>query len=457
MPRWRSRYVTRPSPTRPCFSAALHPRKVLAKLQSAEKKSESSTHIPRSENKKQPLAELADDDADDNEDLDDPFSSPVGGGGAIGKLLGRMLSMVRKLSGGGQPGADSPTHRLSKGGHGRNAVLSQARPPTEAAQAGERRGTAYPEWDLYHRHYRPDWCTVHEIEPPLRPDAHLAPSDAGLRRPLARIGVGLQHYRRQADGDDIDIDAAIEARIGMLAGAAPEERVYLDTLRRRRDLSVLVLLDVSGSVAEPGTAGKTVHEQQRAGAAMLTVALHALGDRVALYAFSSQGRSAVNVTPVKQFHEPMDAVAMRRLYGLVPGAYSRLGAAIRHSAAILEERAGTPRRLLVVISDGLAYDPGYERDYGAADSRRALAEARQVAPDACASRSAPAPMPRSSAKSSAPPRTPPSPIPTIWPPSSDRCSAPHCDPPRHAAASANDNAKPPPPPVNPTASHPTNP
>jgi nitric oxide reductase activation protein len=189
--------------------------------------------------------------------------------------------------------------------------------------------------------------------------------------------VGLQHYRRQADGDDIDIDAAIEARIGMLAGAAPEERVYLDTLRRRRDLSVLVLLDVSGSVAEPGTAGKTVHEQQRAGAAMLTVALHALGDRVALYAFSSQGRSAVNVTPVKQFHEPMDAVAMRRLYGLVPGAYSRLGAAIRHSAAILEERAGTPRRLLVVISDGLAYDPGYERDYGAADSRRALAEARQ--------------------------------------------------------------------------------
>ena len=361
----------------PLVFGSLAPRKVLAKLHAAEKKSESSTHIPRSENKKQPLAELTDEDADDNEDLDDPFSSPVGGGGAIGKLLGRMLSMVRKLSGGGQPGADSPTHRLNKGAHGRNAVFSQARPPTDDRQADERRGTTYPEWDLYHRRYRSDWCAVHEIGPPLRPDAHLAPSDAGLRRPLARLGMGLQHYRRQADGDDIDIDAAIEARTATLAGAAPEERVYLDTLRRRRDLSVLVLLDVSGSVAEPGTAGKTVHEQQRASAAMLAVALHALGDRVALYAFSSQGRSAVNVTPVKQFHEPVDAVAMCRLYGLVPGAYSRLGAAIRHSAAILEEHAGTPRRLLVVISDGLAYDPGYERDYGAADSRRALAEARQ--------------------------------------------------------------------------------
>ena len=131
MPRWRSHYRDASIADPPLVFGSLAPRKVLAKLHAAEKKSESSTHIPRSENKKQPLAELTDEDADDNEDLDDPFSSPVGGGGAIGKLLGRMLSMVRKLSGGGQPGADSPTHRLNKGAHGRNAVLSQARPPTD--------------------------------------------------------------------------------------------------------------------------------------------------------------------------------------------------------------------------------------------------------------------------------------------------------------------------------------
>jgi nitric oxide reductase activation protein len=33
--------------------------------------------------------------------------------------------------------------------------------------------------------------------------------------------------------------------------------------------------------------------------------------------------------------------------------------------------------LLVVLSDGLAYDHGYERTYGAADARRALVEARR--------------------------------------------------------------------------------
>jgi len=39
----------------------------------------------------------------------------------------------------------------------------------------------------------------------------------------------------------------------MLAGSVPDEAVYIDSLRRRRDLSVLLLLDVSGSAAEPGT------------------------------------------------------------------------------------------------------------------------------------------------------------------------------------------------------------
>src|SRR5262249_60431423 len=61
----------------------------------------------------------------------------------------------------------------------------------------------------------------------------------------------------------------------------------------------------------------------------------------------------------------------------VPAGFPRRGAAIRHSASVLEERGGTSRRLLVVLSDGLAYDHGYERRYGEADARRALDETRR--------------------------------------------------------------------------------
>ncbi len=163
----------------------------------------------------------------------------------------------------------------------------------------------------------------------------------------------------------------------MLAGSVPDESVYLDSMRRRRDLSVLLLLDVSGSTAEPGTVGRTVHQQQLVAAANLTVALHDLGDRVALYAYNSQGRTAVNMVPVKRFNGHLDAQVLKRLNSLEPAAYSRLGAAIRHGSAVLENQGGTSRRLLVVLSDGLAYDHGYERDYGAADARRALTEARR--------------------------------------------------------------------------------
>jgi nitric oxide reductase activation protein len=120
-----------------------------------------------------------------------------------------------------------------------------------------------------------------------------------------------------------------------------------------------------------------VHEHQRAAAAGLTVALADLGDRVALYGFRSQGRRAVQVLPVKRFGDGLDASVLRRLGGLEPGAYTRLGAAIRHGAAILESEGGTARRLLVVLSDGFAYDHGYEGAYGEADARRALAEARR--------------------------------------------------------------------------------
>ncbi|HEY7071218.1 MAG TPA: VWA domain-containing protein, partial [Acidimicrobiales bacterium] len=225
---------------------------------------------------------------------------------------------------------------------------------------------------------RAGWCTVAEVEPDVEGrEALVLPDTHGLRRPLGRLGLEPERRRRRPDGDDIDIDALVEARVALAAGSAPDEAVYVETVRGRRDLSVLVLLDVSGSAGEPGPAGTRVHEHQRAAAAALTLALADLGDRVALYGFRSLGRRAVQVLPVKRFDDRLDARALGRLAGLEPGAYTRLGAAIRHGSAVLEAEGGTARRLLVVLSDGFAYDHGYQGSYGEADARRALSEARR--------------------------------------------------------------------------------
>jgi nitric oxide reductase NorD protein len=367
----------------PSAFGVIRANKLLAAGARAAKQDEQEKpgHVPRSK-RQQELSELDDGEVDDS-DNPDLFTSPVGGGGFIGKWLKKMLSSARKTgSGGGPPGADNPTHRIDSGKRGAHAVSSLAAATSESVIDHEAdltsRGVKYPEWDVNRKSYKPDWCTVIEIEPATTRSAIPAIDDAiGLRRPLARLGMGLHRRHRQPQGDDIDIDAAVEAHVEAMAGSVPDEAVYLDSLRRQRDLSVLLLLDISGSTAEPGTVGRTVHEQQRIAVTNLVVALHDLGDRVALYAYYSQGRAAVSMVPVKRFDDHLDSQVIRRLNSLEPGAYSRLGAAIRHGSAVLEARGGTSRRLLVVLSDGLAYDHNYERVYGAADARRALTEARR--------------------------------------------------------------------------------
>ena len=318
-----------------------------------------------------------DDDAG-GADLGNLLSSPVGGGGPLGRVLAKLLRPARSQSGGGSPGADAPTH-MTRGRPGAaGALVSLATGGAlEAADAPEQVGRSYPEWDERQQRYRADWCHVVEDEAGAAPVPMTMPEIEPTRRALGRLGLGLTPCRRRQQGDDIDIDAVVSARVDLSAGSPHDADLYIENLRRRRDLSVLVLLDVSGSAAEPGVAGRAVHEHQRDAAACLAAALHHLGDRSAVHAFNSSGRKAVRVTAVKRFDEQFGGRVRRRLEGLTPGGYTRLGAAIRHGTALLDEGGGTPWRLLVVLSDGFAYDHGYEGRYAEADARRALSEARR--------------------------------------------------------------------------------
>jgi hypothetical protein len=384
----------------------IRPRRLLAALERVDdgvgsRDERDETGRPLANHAQDDLQRL-DDEAEDDEvrSVGLLLSNPVGGSGVLGRLLQRLLSATRAPGGGGSAGADAPTHvgRARRGGNGQ-ATPTHGAPRTldgDATAAFVPRARTYPEWDVRRGCYRPDWCTVHERDPRPRDLAPVAMPDGlarALRRPLARLGTGLVCCRRRPEGDDIDVDAAVETRVEMLvgsvaidavdggpatlAGPALSDAVYVESLRRRRDLAVLVLLDVSGSAGEPGPSGRPVHEHQRASAAALTAALHDLGDRVALYAFSSQGRRAVHVTRVKRFDDQLDGEAIRRLGGLAPGAYTRLGAAIRHGGSVLEDQGGTSQRLLLVLSDGFAYDHDYEGPYGEADARRALGEVRR--------------------------------------------------------------------------------
>lgn len=237
-------------------------------------------------------------------------------------------------------------------------------------------GALHPEWDVFNDRYKPDWCRV--IDFPLTSAADV--SDAGvahddvLRRRLARVGLGPKVLRGRADGDDLDIEALIDLFVDLQSGFSPPEHVYLERRKLARNLGVLVLIDASGSAVDADADGLAVHDHQRRAAATLAVTLEELGDRVAVYAFRSQGRHAVHLPVIKTFDQSFGAVGRARLNQLEPSGYTRLGAGIRGAGEILKTQAGTPNRLLVVLSDGFPYDDGYEGRYAEADCYKALEE-----------------------------------------------------------------------------------
>ena len=239
-------------------------------------------------------------------------------------------------------------------------------------------GALYPEWDVFNGRYKHDWCRV--IDFPLTIAANV--SDAGvahddvLRRRLARVGLGPKVLRGRADGDDLDLEALIDLFVDLESGFSSPEHVYLERRKFARNLGVLILIDASGSAVDADSDGLAVHDHQRRAAATLAVTLEELGDRVAVYAFRSQGRHAVHLPVIKTFDQSFGAVARARLNQLQPWGYTRLGAGIRGAGEILKAEAGTPNRLLVVLSDGFPYDDGYEGRYAEADANKALDELR---------------------------------------------------------------------------------
>ncbi|MEZ5720394.1 MAG: VWA domain-containing protein [Paracoccaceae bacterium] len=113
----------------------------------------------------------------------------------------------------------------------------------------------YHEWDYQVQLYRPDWATVYErrarkgdagnVEDILleyKPVAHRIRQIIDLLSP-----AGVQRVRNMEDGDEIDINAAVDAMIAIRMGDQPDLRITMRNVIKSRDLAVTVLLDLSES------------------------------------------------------------------------------------------------------------------------------------------------------------------------------------------------------------------
>jgi nitric oxide reductase NorD protein len=218
----------------------------------------------------------------------------------------------------------------------------------------------YREWDYNTKTYRPDWVslyeTLHPSGDPGKIDRLLAKHEA-LTKQLKRILDLLKpqqmvRVRYQEEGSELDLDVAIRSLIDFKAGSQPDPRINMSHKHDGRDISVLLLLDLSASLADvPEGCEQTILELSQEAVSLLGLAIEGLGDEFAIAGFSSNTRHEVHYQHIKGFSERWDDTVKGRLAAMEAGYSTRMGAALRHAAHYLGTRQ-TEKRLLLVLTDG---------------------------------------------------------------------------------------------------------
>jgi nitric oxide reductase NorD protein len=296
-------------------------------------------------------------------------------------IKGRMLELDSELrealeKRGGIPGGIL-VKGADMGGQGSPITLSDLLEEAETTQEAAG-GIPYDEWDYKRSGYKKAWCTLYEkdIHPGHEPFVEktlrlYSGTISILRKKFELLRREPEILRRQKEGDDIDIDAVVEAFSDMSAGLSPGENLFTRYDRQERDIAALFLLDMSGS-----TKG-WILEAEKEALVLMAEALETLGDRYAVYGFSGMTRNKCDFYLIKSFEELYVDPVKRRISGILPKDYTRMGPPIRHATSLLGSvKART--KLLITLSDGRPEDyDAYKGLHGIEDTRKALIEAKE--------------------------------------------------------------------------------
>ncbi|HTK46593.1 MAG TPA: VWA domain-containing protein [Gemmatimonadaceae bacterium] len=244
-------------------------------------------------------------------------------------------------------------------------------------------GIGYPEWDTYAQRFRPGGATVSSRAATVGDGAWAdevlrehAPLVRQVRERFAPLRSRRLRLRRQRAGDELDLEACVAALADRRVGIVPSDRLYRIVRPARHTLAILLLADTSGSTGTRLDDGRTVLDVERMTLLLAGEALATMGDPYAMLAFSGAGRHGVQVRTLKGFGEHDADIVRRRISALAPRDNTRLGAAVRHAAAVLRAQPAE-RRILLLLSDGKPNDVDlYQGTFAVEDSRRALLDAR---------------------------------------------------------------------------------
>ncbi|MCK5725305.1 MAG: VWA domain-containing protein [Thiotrichaceae bacterium] len=243
-------------------------------------------------------------------------------------------------------------------------------------------GIPLDEWDYKKQYLQKDHCRLQvmmsrDAEPIALPE-HLQQQVKKIRRQFEVLKPQRHWESRQQDGMEIDL----ESYINFLAdrkhhGVQSDMPIYRELRNKTRDMSCLLLADLSLSTDAHINNHSRVIDVIRDSLFLFSEALSVTGDRFALHGFSSRNRSHIRFYKIKNFDEKYDDSVRGFIQAARPGYYTRLGAAIRYASSLLEAEASS-QKLLLIFTDGKPNDlDKYEGRYGIEDTRMAVLEAEK--------------------------------------------------------------------------------
>ncbi len=248
--------------------------------------------------------------------------------------------------------------------------------------AGDRPFILYDEWDCFKNKYRKDYAKLY-------PES-LALYDTGyyhdtikqnqtlllqLRKMLANMNNRRTEQRLQMQGREIDIDMATDRFAEIVSKQTPSERVYISDKKLEKDLAVLLLIDISLS-SDSYVDGNRIIDVARQTAILFGEILDEYHIDFSIQGFYSQTRNCLSYITVKDFGEKWNK-ARYKIGAMQPAGYTRIGAALRHSGALMQQR-DSKNKWVILLSDGKPNDfDRYEGKYGVHDVKQALRELNQ--------------------------------------------------------------------------------
>ncbi len=242
------------------------------------------------------------------------------------------------------------------------------------------KGHLIDEWDYKKGKYLINYV---RIKPQITIEVVPIPLPLRLKKTVRKIEGELDLLKldrikndRLPYGDEINMDSWIEYK-GHLNKSMHHQNFYTSFEKKTRDISTLILADVSLSTEGGITQDVRIIDVIKDGLMVFSEALERLNDRFAIYSFSSLQNKKVYFGIVKNFKEKYTDLIRGRIDAIRPYYYTRLGAGIRESLKILEkQKSGT--KLLLIISDGKPNDEDrYDGRYGIEDTKKAIEEVRK--------------------------------------------------------------------------------